>query len=153
MITPRRGAVLALLLGALTVVGAPVAFDEVVAERTLTVNTVDDSRANVGLWACHAKAKPFQSAQRGPEGPSSAPVRIKITNRFPHPITVDRLEATTGRTDTAPLRGPIQTGESRTFTYVFKSVPTSIRIDVSSPNIAIQGLETEISMKAHCPFN
>ncbi|MFC7096471.1 hypothetical protein [Halobaculum marinum] len=140
---------LKLVLLAVVVTGLSVGsagFGSVAADRTVNVAVVDDEHAYVGVVAC----------EKGNDGPGSgtAPVRVRVTNRYSTTLTVDRItSADADRTDGVHVdEGSVNVGNREAFDVVFEDDVATVTVAVTADGFDAT-ITNSVATKADCPLS
>lgn len=120
-------------------------FSAVDADRSVSVDVVDDDEAYVGVVAC---AKGNDS-----EGSGKESVRVRVTNRYTDTLTVTAItNADVDRTDgTSDTEGTVEPGERERFEVVFADDIRQVTVDVDAQGFDAS-VTRQVTAKSDCPF-
>ncbi|QZX98980.1 hypothetical protein [Halobaculum rubrum] len=142
-----RGTALRLALLVVIVTGLSVGttgFSAVEADRTVSVNVVENDEAYVGVVACEIS--------NSNSGNGASPVRVWVTNRYTERLTVEEITSDDAvRTGNGqPAGGDLGPGVDKRFKEQFSSSVDTVTVAVTADGLDVTVTRT-VAPKAHCP--
>lgn len=139
--TALRIALLVVLATGLSV--GTTGFTAVEADRTVSVNVVENDEAYVGVVAC-------ERSQGG--GTGGEPVRVWVENRYTDPLTVESVTSDdAARTDGDGDGVTVGVGDSERLEVVFDDEAPTVSVAVSADGFEAT-VTRPVTPKSECPY-
>lgn len=122
-------------------------FTAVQADRTVSVNVVDNDAAYVGVVACEKAAENGNGNDNG-----NAPIRVWVTNRYTDSLDVLEIaSADAARTNQVQNGGAVAAGERERFEPVFDAPVDTVTVRVTADGFDAT-VTRDVSTKSACPY-